>query len=558
LADAGLGRGRAGPSEREASRLDARDDGAAWAQLRMPALPSLADRPASRRWRDLLVDTDLAGIAPERARPTALVIGDRDGGDWAVPVEGLVGCGLAWHPRLPWVAGLARERGRAHPWVADYGTRTVRAFPHLRAATSLTELDRPDRRPLWWRDEGHLAFLAPPEPEPRGDASPSPPDEPLVFEAVGPAYVSFEPGLDELAAVAGAAIAELDVESGAVATLTDPLLVRRVEPLDDGSLVVQHATGVRAASRPGDGGMVWATGRVDPSIGPAPLEPLRPADRPGAPARPRRRRLRAATGAPTAVEHGHEVARGRRVSSEPLMFTPPGAEHEARLAVFPAPRDARGHADVLWVRATSRPPRPGAVDEPTALAGCGGAVLDLPLCWPGDVTVERLHEQVVQAVATSVDLLARRAEQASNRADRRRVVVGGHSFGATLALYALVHVPGLAAGIAHSGCYNRTLTPYGFQYERRRYWEAPEVYAVFSALLFAHRIRRPVLLVHGLDDVNPATHPDQAVELYRALVATSGHARLVLLPGEGHNFRYRETHRHLARVHRDWVHRVSA
>ena len=533
----------------ERELLDAREDGAAWARMRLPAMPSLADRAAAHRWRDLVVDPALAGLAPERARPTALVVGHGEGPGWEVPVVGLVGCGLAWHPHRPLVAGLACEGGRAHPWVADHRTRTVRHFRHVRAATSLTELDRPGRRPLWWRGGGHLATLAPGEPE----RAPEPPgDEPLVFEAAGPAHVSFEPGLDDLAAVAGAAVVDLDVDTGAVTTLTPPLLVRRVALREDGSLAVEHATGIRPGGPPADGGLTWATGRAGastaPGRGPGPFEPVGPAGRPAPPARTARRRPGCAP---------EPAAGGPRVASDVRTFVPPGGEHAARLALFPPPSapppealdPSEAAAPVLWVRAASRPPGAEPVHEPPVLAaaGGGGAVLDLPLAWPGDATVGHLHEQVVGAIAAGADALAGAA---------RPVVVGGHSFGATLALYGLAHVPGLAAGMAQSGCYNRTLTPHGFQYERRPYWEAPDVYAAFSALLFADRIRRPVLLVHGLEDVNPATHPDQAVELYRALVATAGHARLVLLPGEGHNVRCRESHRHLARVHRDWARRV--
>jgi dipeptidyl aminopeptidase/acylaminoacyl peptidase len=66
-----------------------------------------------------------------------------------------------------------------------------------------------------------------------------------------------------------------------------------------------------------------------------------------------------------------------------------------------------------------------------------------------------------------------------------------------------------------------------------------------------------VLIAHGLEDANPATHPDQAAELYRGIVATGGTARLVLLPREEHSFRYRETHRRLALLHRDWLQRAA-
>jgi dienelactone hydrolase len=216
-----------------------------------------------------------------------------------------------------------------------------------------------------------------------------------------------------------------------------------------------------------------------------------------------------------------------------------------------------GHANgpapaLLWIRAADADSRRSAQDGERYDDLMGGAypvgILDLPLRWPGDVALESLHDQITTVVTDALDVLQKRCGIGP-------VVVGGHSFGATLALYALAHLPGLSAGIAHSGCYNRTLTPTGFQYERRPYWAVPDVYEAFSALLFADRIKHPVLIVHGAEDTNPATTPDQAVDLYRGIVATGGHARLVLLPGEGHSFRYRESRRALLREHREWLRR---
>jgi dipeptidyl aminopeptidase/acylaminoacyl peptidase len=119
------------------------------------------------------------------------------------------------------------------------------------------------------------------------------------------------------------------------------------------------------------------------------------------------------------------------------------------------------------------------------------------------------------------------------------------------------HVAELRGTIVHSGCYNRTLTVDGFQYERRSYWAVPDVYHAFSPLLFADRLDRPVLIVHGTDDPNPPTQPEQAVDLYRAIVATGGHARLVLLPHEGHAFLFQESHQALVREHARWLRRCG-
>ncbi len=537
LADAA---GAAGGREREIVRLDAAPNGSARARVTSPALLGIADhRHAVRWWRDLRIDESVCGLAAQRAQPTAVVVEHR-GDRWPVPVRGLLGCGLAWNPSRPLVAGLAVSGGRAHPWVADYAERTVRTFEHVRAATSLTGLDHAGGAPLCWLDERTLAFLA---ARPRDDSGP-PLDEPLIYEAAGPGFVSFEPGLDDLLAATGVAVSLLRLGDGAVETLTRPLLVRRLR-LHAGArsgVLVQHATGLRDGARDHTA-LVWSSVRLDLRTRPATPHPV--ADGAFAPPAPTlaRRPAPARTDA------------GPRLSSSTLMLPGGRAEHPPRLAVFPEPATGRRAARLLWIRACRGPLDAGRpVPAPLPDSATPTAILDLPLHWPADATLELLHDQIVAAVQAAAEALD--AERI--RGERGRpVVAGGHSFGATLALYALAHVRGLAGAIAHSGCYNRTHTPFGFQYERRRYWDVPDIYAAFSALSFADRIREPVLIVHGLEDANPATHPDQAASLYRAIVATSGTARLVLLPREEHNFRYRETHARLARIHREWLERAA-
>ncbi|MCH6163099.1 S9 family peptidase [Streptomyces marispadix] len=180
------------------------------------------------------------------------------------------------------------------------------------------------------------------------------------------------------------------------------------------------------------------------------------------------------------------------------------------------------------------------------------ALLDLPLHWPDGARAEELRQQIVHGVEQAVTALR------GTHGRTGPVIVGGHSFAATVALVALAHCPDLAGAVAHSGCYNRTLTPEGFQYERRSYWQVPGLYRAFSALDFAGRLSRPVLLVHGCDDTNPSTPPDQAVGLYRAVVATGGRARLVLLPREGHTFRHRESLTTVTSEHEAWLRTCAA
>jgi dienelactone hydrolase len=233
-----------------------------------------------------------------------------------------------------------------------------------------------------------------------------------------------------------------------------------------------------------------------------------------------------------------DIATGFATATLGLTGPPPG-DGPAPVLLWLGPRNADlpGRAIHLDV--------PGAVPEALLLGGDPFAHLDLPLHWPGDATVAMLHEQITGPVRTALKLIARQGHGP--------VIAGGHSFGATLALYALAHVPEIAGAIAHSGCYNRTLTPTGFQYERRAYWTVPEIYHAFGALTFADRLTRPVLLLHGERDANPATGPEHAVDLYRAIVATGGHARLVMLPGEGHTFRYLESQQTVIDEHRDWL-----
>ena len=105
----------------------------------------------------------------------------------------------------------------------------------------------------------------------------------------------------------------------------------------------------------------------------------------------------------------------------------------------------------------------------------------------------------------------------------------------------LAHTDLFAAGIARSGAYNRTLTPFGFQSERRSFWEAPELYLRVSPFTYAHKINEPILLIHGEADNNSGTFPIQSERLYQALRGNGGTARYVVLPNEAHGYRARES-----------------
>lgn len=139
--------------------------------------------------------------------------------------------------------------------------------------------------------------------------------------------------------------------------------------------------------------------------------------------------------------------------------------------------------------------------------------------------------------------------------DTRRVAIGGHSYGAFMVANLLTHTDWFAAGIARSGAYNRTLTPFGFQREERSYWQAPEVYLAMSPFLHAGRMKTPLLLIHGQDDGNAGTHTMQSERYFDALKALGAPARLVLLPRESHAYRARESVLHVLWEQDQWLER---
>lgn len=507
----------------EWERREEAPDRSAWATVRTPALAPIAEHnPAAVRWRDLVIDPDLAGLAPGRARPSSIVFSD-GGDEWRLPLDGVLPGRLAWHPRRPLVAGLAVRGRRPYVWTADRRARTVTVHAHLRAAVSFTAYGHP---PVAWCGNDRLAFLV---PGPHRDAGAGPPDgRPVVFEAAGPGVVSFEPPPEELERLAGARLAVADLGSGADAgtPLTPPMLVRSLLPAPAGDVVL--VTHGRWAAE--DEGLRWTDALVDPDA-PGTPRPL-PAGSEYA------RLLAPPPSSPDATAEPTAKAGTGTALPIPTVSIPTGAG-TAALTLPPA---EAGRPLLLWIRAFP----PGA-DTPCGdpidpdRAGHPVAVLDLPLNWPADATLGMLHSQIIGAVG------------AARKHWDGPVAVGGHSFGATLALYALAHIPGLVSAVVHGGCYNRTLTPTGFHYEKRSYWTDPTIYHAFSALHFADRLGGPVLLIHGAEDGNPATPPEQSVELYRAIVAAGGRARLVLLPYEGHQYRYRETHRAVDDEHRAWM-----
>jgi len=182
----------------------------------------------------------------------------------------------------------------------------------------------------------------------------------------------------------------------------------------------------------------------------------------------------------------------------------------------------------------------------------GYAVLDDPtMPIVGEGTKEPNDSYVQQLVASAqaaVDEVVRRGV-----ADRRRIAIGGHSYGAFTTANLLAHSDLFAAGIAESGAYNRTLTPFGFQSEERDIWHASEIYSQMSPFMFADKVKTPLLLIHGQADNNPGTDPIQSERFFNALKGNGATARLVYLPLESHGYRGRESVLHVLWESYTWL-----
>tara|TARA_B100000989_G_scaffold156194_1_gene116529 strand:+ start:273 stop:2681 length:2409 start_codon:yes stop_codon:yes gene_type:complete len=137
--------------------------------------------------------------------------------------------------------------------------------------------------------------------------------------------------------------------------------------------------------------------------------------------------------------------------------------------------------------------------------------------------------------------------------DKEKVAIGGHSYGAFMVANLLSHSKLFAAGIARSGAYNRTLTPFGFQSEERNYWEAPNIYYNMSPFMHAEKVKTPLLLIHGEEDNNSGTYPMQSERYFNALKGLGATTRLVMLPKESHSYRAKESIMHMLWEQDRWL-----
>jgi dipeptidyl aminopeptidase/acylaminoacyl peptidase len=250
-----------------------------------------------------------------------------------------------------------------------------------------------------------------------------------------------------------------------------------------------------------------------------------------------------------------EILKYRRADGVALsgtLYLPPGYVAGTRVPCFiwAYPLEYSDAATAGQVRASPNAFTRPAGASPLFFLTQGWAVLmdaTMPVVGDPEKMNDTYVDQITGAAKAAIDAL-----DARGVVDRRKVVVGGHSYGAFMTANLLAHSDIFAAGIARSGAYNRTLTPFGFQTERRSYWEAPETYLKVSPFTYADRINAPLLLIHGEADSNSGTFPIQSERLFAAIQGNGGTARLVLLPFEAHSYRARESVLHTIAEMLEW------
>lgn len=180
----------------------------------------------------------------------------------------------------------------------------------------------------------------------------------------------------------------------------------------------------------------------------------------------------------------------------------------------------------------------------------GYAIMDnatMPVIGDPETMNDTFIDQIVSSGKAAIDKAVEMGV-----ADPNRVGVGGHSYGAFMTANLLAHCDLFKAGIARSGAYNRTLTPFGFQSERRKLWDAKDVYYSISPFLHADKINEPVLLIHGEADNNSGTFPMQSKRMYQAIKGNGGTSRIVMLPYESHGYVARESILHTQAEMIEW------
>src|SRR5439155_21108137 len=237
----------------------------------------------------------------------------------------------------------------------------------------------------------------------------------------------------------------------------------------------------------------------------------------------------------------HERADGVDLSG--VLYLPPGHDvlRDGRLplVIWAYPLDYGDSDTAGQVRSSDLSFTRLSAMDPVWFVLRGYAVLmdaTMPVVGDPETMNDTYIEQITAAASAHIDALDR-----DGLIDRTRVIAAGHSYGGFMTANLLAHTDLFAAGIARSGAYNRSLTPFGFQTERRSFWEATDLYTKISPFAHANKIKKPILLIHGEADDNSGTFPIQSERPFEAIRGNAGTARLVLLPNEAHGYRARES-----------------
>ncbi|MEP7165627.1 MAG: prolyl oligopeptidase family serine peptidase [Ferruginibacter sp.] len=238
------------------------------------------------------------------------------------------------------------------------------------------------------------------------------------------------------------------------------------------------------------------------------------------------------------------------------LYLPKGydAKKDGPLPVFmwAYPREFKSAADAAQIRGSTNTFTRVGYGSAVFWVTQGYAIMDnteYPIVGEGDKQPnDNFVDQLTWNAEAAIDKIAEMGV-----GDRNRIAVGGHSYGAFMTANLVAHTNLFKAGIARSGAYNRTLTPFGFQNEERTYWQAPEVYFHMSPFSYADKIKTPLLMIHGEADNNPGTFPIQSERLYNAIKGHGGTARFVQLPFESHGYAARENILHMLWEMNEWL-----
>ncbi|MES2520292.1 MAG: prolyl oligopeptidase family serine peptidase [Bacteroidota bacterium] len=216
------------------------------------------------------------------------------------------------------------------------------------------------------------------------------------------------------------------------------------------------------------------------------------------------------------------------------------------------PREFKSSNDAAQIRGSKYTFVRVSWGSPIFWATQGYAVMDnteFPIVGEGDKQPnDNFIEQLVWNAEAAINKIA-----GMGIGDSTRVGVGGHSYGAFMTANLVAHTKLFKAGIARSGAYNRSLTPFGFQNEERTYWQAPELYFKMSPFSYANQIKTPLLMIHGEADNNPGTFPIQSERLYNAIKGHGGTVRFIQLPYESHGYTAKENILHLLWEQNEWL-----